>query len=175
MKISSVGIAVFAIILICSPLNAEELTNAEIAARDFSYQGVRIGTTLKDFKRRFPKAKLIESNKPSMTSEYLTVSGGLAKSIRATFFRERIYNISIIIPSSKLSEIGGRSVLDEKFMDTFGKPDSDEEDTRIWLFPRVQRSVLYAYAVRRCWIIVGNTNIKEQLTAIKAKKLHLEF
>ena len=181
MKISSVGIAVFAIILICSPLNAEELTKAEIAARDFSYQGVSIGTTLKDFKRRFPKAELMESDKPSMTSKYFTVSGGgRTTAIIALFFPERIYCISITFLPNEVSGFGGQVVLAKRFTDTFGQPDINKDINKVgiskWWFPRIQRDLGYGCEESgSCVIIVIDTNIEEQVTAIKAKQLHLGF
>ncbi len=107
MKTSAIGIAVLAIIFICSPVNAEDLTDAEIAARDFTYQGVGIGTTLQEFKIRFPKARLSESDKSSMTSQYYVLfkdSEDVTKFIVATFFREKMYKISIGFNCSALSE-----------------------------------------------------------------------
>ncbi len=173
MKISSVGIAVFAIILICSPLNAEELTKAEIAAQDFSYQGIGIGTTLKDFKRRFPNAFLLSSDKSSMTSKYLSGIG--APFMNVSFFRGKIYEITIILTSEKLSEIGGQSVLDKKLIDTFGAPYVSKDNTHGWKFPRVHRYVRYAVLDIGAAFSFCDSDVEEQVTAIKAKKLHLGF
>ncbi len=178
MKTSAIGIAVLAILFSCPPVNGEDLTDAEIAARDFTYQGVGIGTTLQEFKIRFPDARLIESDKSSMTSNY--ACHFVSKSVDfifVDFFREKIYNIAILIPSKKLSEIGGRPVLEKKIVGTFGRPDTAKGGVYIWRFPRVHMAVGYDNRDSSDYlgIRVFDTDIEEKVTAIKARNLNLGF
>ena len=191
MKTSAIGIAVLAILFSCPPVNGEDLTDAEIAARDFTYQGVGIGTTLQEFKIRFPDARLVESDKSFMTSEYsvrFEDSDDVPKFIIATFFRGKMYTISISFNCNMLPKIGGVSVVHKKMEDTFGlfEISPGEPPFCKWVFPRVHRIVWYgigfsadvlADGTKLCLVSIycGDTDIIKQVTAIKAQKLNLGF
>ncbi len=187
MKTSAIGIAVLAILFSCPPVNAEDLTDAEITARDFTYQGVGIGTTLQEFKIRFPNATLNESDKSFMTSRYSLIfedSDGLAKFILASFFREKMYKITIAFNCNYLSKIGGISVVHEKMVGRFGLYKISSEDPFCeWVFPSVQRTIRYGIETpvvndtKLCFVAIycWDTDIMKQVMAIKIRKLNLGF
>ena len=118
--------------------STDELTSAEVAARDFSYQGVRIGTTLSDFTKLFPQATLLSSSTSLETAEY-DARGNDNRSLRIKFFHGSIYSLKVTLSSDMLSDIGGTRVFETKLSETFGTPTSSS----VWQFPNVGRALGY--------------------------------
>lgn len=167
------GIIVLTILCACSSIDAGELTSAEKAAQAFSYQNIRIGTTLKDFKRRFPSAFLITSDKSLGTSKYVILGG--EKTALVKVFRGNIYFIHLKFSSDTLSKIGGQSVLKKKLVNTFGRPHASEARGILWVFPNVQRMVLGTFTDGGASITVYDTAVDKQVEAAKVEKLDLGF
>lgn len=176
MRPLAIGIAVLAVLCACSSVNAGDLTRAEESARDFSVQNLRLGATFQDFKRRFPSARLMESDKSSGTSTHIFKGQG-NRFVSVEFFRGRVYRIGLVFSQDELSRIGGKWVLYKKLKGTFGIPDDIVGDVCHWVFPRVNRWVSYVVLVKdgTASVLVTDIAIDEQVDAVKANNLDLGF
>ena len=167
------GITILTILCVCSLANAGELTSAEKAAQAFSYQNIRIGTTLNEFRRRFPSAFLNTLDKTSVTRKYVILGGD--RTVQVTSFRGKIYDICLLYNSDALSKIGGRSVLEKKLVNTFGRPNTSTGHVIVWEFPNIQRAVAGIFMDGYASITVFDTAVSKQVEAAKVEKLDLGF
>ena len=144
MRSLSMGVTSLAVLCVCWSVRAEDLSKQEMAARNFSYQGVGIGTTTEDFLKKFPTAQLEEADKTNVTPAYSAHESD-GRQVKVEFFRGKVYVITVYFPPDMLSGIGGRSVFEKKLTDTFGSTPSYEEKHCKWAFPKVNRRLMY------CW------------------------
>ncbi len=91
----------------------EELTKEELAARDFSFQGVGIGTTREDFLKKFPNAQLQAEDKTNLTPNYLVALNG-GQFLGGEFFEGRLYVLSISFPEDMVGRSWWQTGLREK-------------------------------------------------------------
>ncbi len=131
-----------AVLYVCGAAAAEDLTDAELAARDYSYEGVGIGTSLNDFLKQFPSAKSQESGKSNVTAMYVRM-GRNGPMLRVEIFQQQIYYIGVTFGPQILSRHGGRDALESKLTATLGLPNTVRDNMSYWRFPKVHRKVGY--------------------------------
>ena len=91
-----------------SPVNAEELTSAENAARDFSYLGLRIGTSRDEFHELFrEQAKLSIFNSAKIYTAEYDVKASEGRSFSVGIYHGKIYTIAVDFTPKMLSDIAG--------------------------------------------------------------------
>lgn len=178
MRSLSVGTIVLTILCLCSSVKADELTKAEKAARDYSYKKLTFGTSLEEFKRRFPTALLMESDESSGTIAYTVFQmkgKTLLRVVRVEFFRGKLHSLMFMILPDALSKIGGRRVFEKMVQETFGAPDASKGDTHQWNFPSVKRVVTYSLDHGIAGFTVLNTSAAAEIRAVHVRNLDLGF
>ena len=161
------GIIVLAILCACSSVDANELTLEERTARALSYKNISIGTTLKDLKRKFPKAILTASDKSTGTSVYVLLGDG-APGAEVIIFRGAIYQMSLLFTPDAFSKTGGRSVLLRNLTKKLGQPHLTRGGFHQWTFPNVQRVIRYGFNNDNAVVIVFDTAVSEQIEVVKS-------
>ena len=174
MRLLSTGIAVLAFLSVCSSVCANELTSEERAALDFSIKKVSFGTTLNDFKRKFPAARQESSDKSLGTSRYRIYTSD-NKTASFGFFRGRVYEINRLFRRELISEHGGTGVLKRRLLDMFGTPYLNNDGVIIWRFPDIHRTVSIGFGNGSALLSVKDTAAVEQMESVQASKLDLGF
>jgi hypothetical protein len=176
MRSLSMGVTSLAVLCVCWSASAEDLSKQETAARNFSYQGVSIGTTTEDFLKKFPNAQLEEVDKTNVTRAYgARESDG--RQVKVEFFSGKIYALTVYFPPDMLSGIGGKPVFEKKLTDTFGTSPSREGNYCKWAFPRVNRRLMYWWwdDDNDATISIIDTVANDQRITIQAGKLDIGF
>jgi hypothetical protein len=176
MRSLSMGITCLAVLCVGWSVNAEELRKQELAARDFSYQGVGIGTTCEDFLKKFPNAQLLQDDKTGVTSKYVIIeSDGRLWTVE--FFSGKAYLITVVFPKEVLAGVGGTPVLEKKLTDTFGSSTSKVGKMIIWEFPNVFRRFGYSSDDDTTMPVITliDTAANDQRVDVQARKLDMGF
>ena len=174
MRLSSMELIWLAILCVCWPISAEELTKEELAARDFSFQGVGIGTTREDFLKKFPNAQLQAEDKTNLTPNYLVALNG-GQFLGGEFFEGRLYVLSISFPEDMLEGVGGKPVFERKLTDTFGSSPSKVNESYCWEFPNVSRRLAYSRDDSVTLLCLVDTAANERRISAQASKLDIGF
>ena len=124
-----------------------KLDKKEVTARDFSFEKTKLGTTLEEFKKRYPDAREVESDKKLGT----VLLGQQAESAHIcgyAFFDGKLYEMRIAYNSKDIEKMGGFTVLTDRLVSKFGKAHDGkvEEDPfkvkMVWEFPNADRFIV---------------------------------
>jgi len=102
-----------------------KLTEAEKFARDFSFDKVKLGTPIKDFLKRYPKAEKTDSD-DKLKIELYTVPVPPATSCSYLFLDGNLYEMRLLYDVAATEEMGGWRVLIEKLIDKLGKVEAGD-------------------------------------------------
>ena len=167
MKPSLIAIA----ILFTCQLNADEITSAERAAKEFSIGKIHVSLSLKEFRRLYPDSQAdktfsdpridtLEFNLPPFpTPETPDVTV-------VRFYKGKVYEIGKILRSRTLSVVGGRAVIAKKMEGTFGVAHTNSASYNLrnaeflsWVFRKVRRRVAFTYSGRDKMVLITVTDI----------------
>lgn len=175
MKLSSLCCTCLIILCACGSARAGDLTSAEIAARDYSFQGVTIGTTKEDFVKRFPNAKSQVSERAHVTGMYAALKGR-EQYLLVEFYQGKVYYMGLTFSPVMLTRIGGRSVLESKITDTLGFPNSVKGNMSYWEFPKVHRKVGYRQSIDgSSTLLVIDTAVDKRRREAQTRDLDIGF
>jgi hypothetical protein len=174
MRSLAVGIAIIITMCVCHPVNADDLTAAEKAARNFAYETIGIGTSVKDFLKQFPGAQLVESDESAHYLKY-AAKGNDGKLILVEFFRGNAAMIMLMVERDIVTNIGGYAVLLEKMVDTFGTPSLSSNNVHAWDFPRINRRMALAQNDSGAAVQCRDKEAIAQMNQVKANNLNLGF
>lgn len=163
---------------LCPVARAGELSKGAIAARDFGYKGIKIGSTIAEFKRVFPKTELSDGAiGVKVGSVYLYTDQEIVKAYHFSFFDGKVYSIVSTLTESGLEKLGGQAVVRKKVFDTFGMADQViEKGAGIWHFPEVDRRFFYDETLKPL-IGIGafGNNACQELLKYQAEQVNLGF
>jgi predicted GNAT family acetyltransferase len=122
--------------------NFSPLSEYEINAKNFGFQGVQIGASFKQVKTKFPKMKENEEN----NSYTIKMKDGPVQAATFRFWDGKLFSIALAYTSENLEKGGVMDKLKEKILTTFGPPHSQEEGNSIrstfsWSFSNVNRNI----------------------------------
>jgi hypothetical protein len=154
---------------------ADELTKEEMAVRDYSYEGIGVGTAEKEFLRLYPLAQQQESGKRNVTAWYAQLDRG-QRVIQVECYQGRIFYMGVTFTPGMLFKIGGRAILEQKLTDTLGFPESVSGRMSHWHFARVDRKVGYRQALDGgAMLLIIDTAAERQRLAGQATDLDIGF
>jgi hypothetical protein len=179
----------FGVVWICAVLTAaaargDDLTDQEKAARDFAFEKTKLGISLVDFKKRFPKAQLNEdSTDPKLKQVGYIAEAASASGCQYAFLDDKLYQLTIAYSTEKVDKLGGWRVLLEKLTDKFGKCDEgDLEITTkplkvngVWRFPKVDRRIYFSVESTHAGIMVTDVVLERELDQRKKKAAKTGF
>ncbi len=140
MRLIWMSILCGAVHFACGALDANELTKEEIAARDASYNGIFVGSTLGDFVRRFPQHSAGESDASTDTAGYRAQTpDGMLLVVQCS--ENYVYTLAVVCDHTVLSRNGGRDGFRKRLSQRFGTPTQETAETWEWYFPNVDRYV----------------------------------
>jgi len=144
------GLCVLCLTVAASEACGEDPTEAEKAARDFAFEKTKLGTSLTDFKKRFPTAELIKENSdPKLKLACYMADANSATFCGYYFLDDKLYEMRIGYVARTVNKLGGWEVLLEKLVEKFGKLKDGDYEVKsdplkvsgIWRFPKVDRAV----------------------------------
>lgn len=148
------------------PPGEADLIEADKFARDFSFDKVRLGTPLKDFLKRYPKAEKTDSD-AKLKIELYTVPVPPATSCSYLFLDGNLYEMRLLYDVATTEKMGGWKVIIDKLVDKLGKVEADdlkhEKDPfkldGIWRLGKVNRAIEF---------LVTEDMTKVEVTDLKA-------
>jgi hypothetical protein len=153
----------------------KELSAYAKAARDFSFEGTKMGTSLADFKKKHPDA--IDQSTYSDSKVGAVCLGAVADAASAcsySFFDDKLYQVQIHYEAKDVARIGGKAVLINRLMDKFGPNPvtikEKEKDVFGWVLHDVNRAVtLIDRPNGTVSLGVTDTKLDSEVMAKKAK------
>ena len=173
-------------VAIISPdARAADLTEEAKAARDFTFEKIKLGSSLKDFKKQFPNASYqVDLSDPKLKVAVFLQDSESAAFTRVEFLDEILYEIRVIYNIEKVNKLGGDSVLLDRLIKKFGKfqKDKDYEFKRepfaingVWRFPEVDRFVKFQATEKFSRLDVTDMKLFRELQERKAKAAKTGF
>lgn len=140
-------ITAFILIFLASTISiAQEPSEYEKAARDFNFEGTKLGISLQDFQQQVTNAsELKERSRPEWGLKCLFAKPKTAAGVTYSFFEQKLYQIQIIYEMSIINRMGGVEILRNKLLAKFGAPERVQKDTdeTFWIFIDVNRGIFF--------------------------------
>lgn len=130
----------------------DDLSKEEIAARDFSFEGVRLGIELEKFLEKHPDAEKLECSDDNLGCVRYAIKPKSARVAQYLFFKKSLFFISVDYTEDQIRDVGGEKGFVKKIKDKIGdfKKDDmkfEDEDNRkmhiLWEFKKVNRKFGY--------------------------------
>lgn len=155
-----------------------EITKHEKAAQDFSFEKTKLGTSLAEFKKRFPKAELLLEHKDKKFGVVAYAQLSEAGPVCGYYFFEgRLFKIRV--PYTDVDALGGLSGLIERLVEKYGKADgatNDKESSKMtmyWMFSKVNRFIELEATDSLAGLLVVDTKAYDKLAEKKKKSSKL--
>jgi hypothetical protein len=160
------------------------LSDQEKAAKDFAFEKVKLGITLAEFKKRFPKATLNEDRRtgsdPKLKLVYYAADSESANACGYLFLDGKLFGMRIWYDVKTTDKMGGWIVILDKLKDKFGKVEDahvtfvfEEKPLKVdatWSFPKVEREIhFWVGDDKATWIDVMDTKLVRELNARRKK------
>lgn len=128
----------------------QELLPTELAAQNFTFEGVKLGMKIKNFQTLYPDAELMEeySNAKIDKKTYM-IDAKSAKVGMYTFHDDILYDMRIMYTPKQINDMGGDIELYKRLKNKLGKHIDAEYIYKkepynviaVWRFPNVERAI----------------------------------
>jgi hypothetical protein len=160
----------------------DDLTEAEKFARDFSFDKVKLGLPVKDFLKRYPKAKRTDTD-AKLKIELYTVPVPPATSCAYLFQDGSLYEMRLLYDVAATEKMGGWKVLIDKLVDKLGKVEPgdlkrEENPAKlngIWRLGKVDRAIEFVVTEELTKIEVTDLKALRELDQRKKKAAKTGF
>jgi hypothetical protein len=169
------------------PPGVDERTNEQmLAAKQFTFEGVALSCSLKDFLLKYPSAQLLGSESQANLGIkcYCVRALQSADMAQYTFLDDTLFEVTVVYTHEGLKKIGGEKVLLNRLTDKFGPPDRDFSAGRVvkdgeevfrWHLRGARRVFAYSYRPNLCLILFFDSSKNELANKRKAEKANVGF
>lgn len=155
-------------------------------SKDFSFDGLKLGTSLSNFENKYPNALKENSDDEKFgVVEYKVINLETASYAHFSFFKNKLYFIAIVYYKNFIENIGGISTILDHLADKLGtatkykKLDSNSDDAKEilwWDFANKGISIEFVtYTDGYAAIHATDEFTKDKLNEIKAKSAKIGF
>lgn len=129
MKIKTVLLAIALLVPTLGWTQALRTPEQIQAAKDWSFQGIKLGTSLTTVRQLWPGLK--KDKNAGTTDVYLSLTPNKgADGLQVTFVADRLVDMRIYYSADRLSKIGGIGTLAGRLRDLFGPADSNSPGSK---------------------------------------------
>ena len=167
---------------------ADDRTNEQVlAAKQFTFEGVALSCSLKDFLRTYPSAQLwADETQPNVGIKcYRVLALQSADMAEFRFLDDSLFQVVAVYMPDRLKRIGGHNVLLARLAEKFGLPDHDspgrseengqESFTFKWKFAEAQRGFAYRNDPNCCVILFWDSSKSDLAEKRRAEKANFGF
>lgn len=153
------------------------------AAQSFSFEGVSFNTTLEEFRKKYPDAKLDSkaSNEKLGLQVFDNTKLKYCQLAEYSFVNDKLMSVKVYYLAQDFQKSGGFEVFMEKLLERFGKwdPDSPEMEEgkfkAFWNFPDANRYLELVMNDDRAIFFVVNTQVASELLKKRAENADFGF
>lgn len=164
------------------PVTAEELSEYEINARNFTFNDISFGDSLAKVRKVAKFNGDLEDACDKKNSVYACLfKTKLASNIACLFFKDQVYEIRVIYSGKSVNKMGGVSVFLTKIVEKFGFPsdrvENDNKEQIEYKFPAVERkvTVFIDYGKDFARIDVTDTKLLDEMLKLRESNADLGF
>jgi len=161
----------------------KKLTEHELAAKDFSFDGIDFNTTLEQFKKKFPLAQKQEEDKKVGSVSYY-IASKKSTGMGCYFFEGKLVEMRVLYEADKIAKFGGIEVFFDRVKKKFGVASdvssSGEGTPKLeyvftWEFKNADRKIGVLIKLKHTRIDVINTVVKKKFLEKKKKTADIGF
>jgi hypothetical protein len=169
-------------------VQGEDLSAEIVAARNFAFGGIAFGSSLGDFKKKFPRAEVLADESKQeidlMVFKVPSTKGEAHDSVQYKFFEGKMIGFDVFYTPERLNKAGGLDPVFDRLKTKLGAPNDFGEaeapligkiESVFWRLPQAERVFELRHSSQIAALKASDTAAEAQLVKKQSEKADLGF